>query len=244
MRYAIISDLHSNLRAFQAVLEHLEVGGPVEEIWCLGDVVGYGPSPNECISLLRSYPHVCIAGNHDWAAVGRLDIADFNPEAASAALWTSRQLRPESRAFVEALPLTLTRGDFTLAHGTPLNPIWEYLLSERAARVSFTHFGTRYCLVGHSHVPVLFHLDEEGRVGLQDMPRDRPFRLEAGRWILNPGSVGQPRDGDPRASYVVYEGDTEEFRQFRVAYDIAATQRRMLELGLPRMLAERLSYGW
>jgi len=244
MRYAIISDIHSNLEAFQAVLEHMEGGGPVEELWCLGDVVGYGPAPNECIQLLRSYPHACIAGNHDWAAIGRVDTSEFNPEAAAAIIWTSRQLTPESRDYLDALPLTLVRGDFTLSHGSPRNPIWEYILSERAASLSFAHFETRYCLAGHSHVPVLFGMDDNGRVSHEGMPEDRSFRLEEGRWILNPGSVGQPRDGDPRASYVAYESDTGEFRSFRVPYDIEATQRKMRKMGLPRMLAERLSYGW
>jgi len=244
MRYAIVSDIHSNLVAFQAVLDHMRGAGPVEEIWCLGDLVGYGPAPDECIQLLRSHPHVCIAGNHDWAAIGRVDVSDFNPDAAAAIRWTSRHLSAESRAYLESLRLTEVTGEFTLAHGTPRNPIWEYLLSEKAGRVSFDHFQTRFCLIGHSHVPLLCHLDERGRVSLLGIPQDRPFRLKEGRWILNPGSVGQPRDGDPRASYVIYEAETDEFQNFRVTYDIEATQRAMQTLALPRRLVERLSYGW
>lgn len=244
MRYAIVSDVHSNLAAFQAVVEHMEGGGPVEEVWCLGDTVGYGPFPNECIQLLRSYRHACIAGNHDWAAVGRLDVSDFNPEAAAAIRWTHRQLTPQSVTYLEGLPLTLVRGDFTLSHGSPQNPIWEYLLSETGAAASFSHFETRYCLIGHSHVPLLFHLDEKGGVSLRGLPRDESFRLEDGRWIINPGSVGQPRDGDPRAAYAVYESDRDEFRHFRVPYDVEETKRQMRKLGLPSMLIERLSYGW
>lgn len=244
MRCAIVSDIHSNLVAFQAVLGHLEQAGPIDEIWCLGDVVGYGPAPNQCIELLRSYNHLCIAGNHDWAAIDRIDISEFNPEAATAALWTARQLIPHNRAYIESLPEIAVRGEFTLAHGSPRHPIWEYLTTQSEARAAFGHFAGRYCLVGHSHIPGMFLSDEAAGVSHLDLSSGKAFRLGEGRWILNPGSVGQPRDGDPRASCVVYDTETQEFRYFRTAYDVEATQRHMLSLGLPRLLAERLSYGW
>lgn len=244
MRYAIVADIHSNLVALQAVLENIALGGPVEEVWCLGDVVGYGPAPNECIQLLQSHSHICIAGNHDWAATGRLDVSEFNSEAKAAVLWTASQLSAESRAYLEALQQTKVKGDFTLVHGSPRDPLWEYVISERTASLSFEHFQARFCLIGHSHVPLLFNLRDNGRVGFQGIPTEQPFRLDEGRWIINPGSVGQPRDGDHRASYVTYDSGSGEFRHYRVPYDIEATQRRMRALGLPRPLAERLSYGW
>jgi diadenosine tetraphosphatase ApaH/serine/threonine PP2A family protein phosphatase len=243
MRYAIISDIHSNLVALEAVMQHMEAQGAVDEVWCLGDLVGYGPEPNQCIQLLRRYPHRCIAGNHDWAAIGRIDTSDFNPDAAAANRWTAQQLTAESRAYLEALPLTLRQADFTLAHGSPRDPIWEYLLSQTAALASFRHFEGPYCLVGHSHVPLLFHLDQETRLSLRRLPEGQPFRLGEGRWIINPGSVGQPRDGDPRAAYLVYDEEASTFQHFRLPYDVGRTQQRMLELGLPPFLAERLSYG-
>ncbi|MDP2662244.1 MAG: metallophosphoesterase family protein [Dehalococcoidia bacterium] len=244
MRYAILSDIHSNLVAFQAVLEHLETVGPFDQIWCLGDVVGYGPAPNECIELLRSFGHVCIAGNHDWAAVDKLDISTFNPEAADAALWTSRELLPHNQAYLQSLPSTLVRGDFTMAHGSPRDPIWEYVLSTGSATMAFESFAGPYCLIGHSHIPLLFQLNQGGTVSRQRFAPDRPTRLDGGRWLLNPGSVGQPRDGDPRASYVLYDAGSGECRHFRIAYDIPATQAEMRRLHLPPPLADRLSYGW
>ncbi len=244
MRYAILSDIHGNLVAFQAVLDHLGTVGPFDQIWCLGDVVGYGPAPNECIDLLRSHSHVCIAGNHDWAAVDRLDISTFNPEAARAALWTGRELLPQNQVYLQSLPLTIVNGDFTMAHGSPRDPIWEYILSTLAAAVAFESFVGPYCLIGHSHVPLLFHLDPGGTVSRQRFVPDRPTRLEGGRWLLNPGSVGQPRDGDPRASYVLYDAVLGECWHYRVAYDILATQSEMRRLDLPAPLADRLSHGW
>ncbi len=244
MRYAILSDIHSNLVALRAVLQHMESAGPIDEVWCLGDTVGYGPAPNECTDLMRSYEHVGIAGNHDWAATGRLDTSEFNPDASDAALWTSRVLSDENRSYLETLPLTTVRGHFTMAHGSPRNPIWEYLLSERVAAASFEHFETTFCLVGHSHIPLLFHEDVQGNISFQRLPLDQAFRPGRGRWILNPGSVGQPRDGDPRASYVMYDASSGEFHQYRVSYDIEATQAEMLRLRLPQSLSERLSHGW
>lgn len=241
MRYAILADIHSNLAAFQAVLQHLEQSGGAEELWCLGDIVGYGPEPEECLALLHQHRHLCVAGNHDWAAIGLVDISDFNPEAAAACLWTGKQLGAKAVAYLKGLSLRLERDDFTLVHGSPRYPIWEYLLSEDAATENLSYFQSRYCLVGHSHVPLLFEEAPKGRCRLRPLPAE--LILAQSRLILNPGGVGQPRDGNPLASYALYDSEQKKVWLFRVSYDIEATQKKMLALGLPRRLALRLSYG-
>ncbi|MDR9459793.1 MAG: metallophosphoesterase family protein, partial [Dehalococcoidia bacterium] len=144
MRYAFLADIHGNLTAFKAVLRDIEENGGVDELWCLGDIVGYGPDPSECIAQLRDYPHRCVAGNHDWAAVGKVDISDFNPDAAEACRWTGKQLSVDDIEYLESLPLTLTNGDFTIAHGSPREPIWEYILTTRIANENLRFFETRY----------------------------------------------------------------------------------------------------
>jgi predicted phosphodiesterase len=245
MRYAIISDIHSNLAAFQAVLRDIEAGGGVQRIWCLGDIVGYGPDPKECIDLLRQYDHICVAGNHDWGAIGKIDIEDFNPEAAFACRWNGQQLDEHDVAYLAGLPLTVSEGDFTLAHGSPREPIWEYLVSTYSAKVSFDYFNSNFCLVGHSHVPLVFELVEESGECLLHQPvAGEVLNLGERRLIINPGGVGQPRDGDPRASYAIYDSERNVIRHHRVPYEISLTQQRMIERGLPRRLATRLSYGW
>lgn len=245
MRYAILADIHSNLTAFEVVLKDILERGGADQIWCLGDVVGYGPDPRECIELLQQHDHICVAGNHDWAAVGKVSIADFNPDAAAACHWTSQQLGPEDVAYLENLPLRLETHDFTLVHGSPREPIWEYLLSTYEARANFERFSTRFCLVGHSHVPLVFEDKSEASSPLlSELPLETPLRLGEHRLIINPGGVGQPRDGDPRAAYAIYDAEEGTLWHFRIPYDIAATQKKMMELGLPPRLAARLSYGW
>ena len=245
MRYAIISDIHSNLTAFQAVLQDIEARGGVQRIWCLGDIVGYGPDPKECVALLRQYDHICVAGNHDWGAIGKIDIEDFNPEAAFACRWNGQQLNEQDVEYLASLPLTITEGDFTLAHGSPREPIWEYLVSAYGAKVSFDYFETSFCLVGHSHVPLMFELiKESGECLLYELSPDATVALGENRLIINPGGVGQPRDGDPRASYAIYDSEQNVIWHYRVPYDISLTQQRMLECGLPRRLVSRLSQGW
>jgi predicted phosphodiesterase len=243
MRYAILADIHSNLKAFEAVLEDIERRGGAVEIWCLGDVVGYGPDPRECLHLLQQYPHCCIAGNHDWAAIGKIDTSDFNPEAAAACHWTASQLSREDINYLENLPLILYRDDFTLAHGSPREPIWEYLLSVQSAKANFSYFKTKYCLIGHSHVPLLFE-ERADACQLSDLPAALALDQRENRLIINPGGVGQPRDNDNRASYVILDAEEGVLCHYRVAYDISATQDKMIKSGLPRRLAARLSYGW
>jgi len=245
MRYAILADIHSNLTAFEAVLKDVERRGKVDQVWCLGDVVGYGPDPCQCIQLLRTYDPLCVMGNHDCAAIRRLDIGDFNPDAAAACRWTAEQLGPEEREYLENLPQKLCEGDFTLAHGSPREPIWEYLVSTASARINFAFFDSRFCLVGHSHVPLIF--EQEGESDgclLHPLPVEVPFNLGECRLIINPGGVGQPRDGDPRASYAIYDSDDRVIYHYRIPYDVAATQQRMVQHGLPIRLIDRLSYGW
>lgn len=241
MRYLILADVHSNLEAFAALLAAAEAEGEIEEIWCLGDMVGYGPDPHHCLQLLRRYPHICVAGNHDLAAIGRIDTSQFNAAAAAAARWTAEHLAVEDREYLEALPLKLERGDFTLVHGSPREPVWEYLLSPEEARASLAYFTTRFCLIGHSHIPLLFEF-RDSRCQLSLLPPSLP--LGRNRMILNPGGAGQPRDQDPRASFVIYDSEASHLRHFRVAYPVATTQEKMRRLGLPHSLADRLSYGW
>jgi len=242
MFYAIIADIHANLAAFTAVLEDIEHRGGVDEVWCLGDIVGYGPDPHGCLELLRQRKHVCVAGNHDWAAIGKLDTSAFNPDAATACRWTAQQLTPEDTEYLENLPLVVEKGDITLVHGSPREPILEYVLSASIALENFSFFQSKFCLAGHSHVPMVYKFDE-----VSCLPS--PFLANIGlvlgqsRMIINPGSVGQPRDGDPRASYAIYDSAVGMVRLYRIPYDIDATQAKMLQEGLPVHLVTRLSAG-
>ena len=243
MRYAIIADIHANLAAFTAVLDDIERRGGAEEVWCLGDVVGYGPDPHQCIELLCQYKHVCVAGNHDWAAIGKIDTSDFNPDAAAACHWTAQQITPEDIHYLDSLPLVVQRDDFTLVHGSPRDPIWEYLLSTSSAKQNFPYFQSQFCLVGHSHVPLVFECSDTGACFVSEFPADTAHILARNRLIINPGGVGQPRDGDPRASYAIYDSQARSITLYRIPYDIGATQARMVEHRLPVRLIMRLSYG-
>jgi diadenosine tetraphosphatase ApaH/serine/threonine PP2A family protein phosphatase len=242
VRVAIVSDIHSNLAAFEAVLRHAEGGGALDALWCLGDTVGYGPQPNECIALLRSYEHRAVAGNHDLAACERMGTEEFNAAAAEAARWTAAQLSPEARGFLRALPLTACDGDFTLVHGSLRWPEWEYLLSSEQAQAQFELQRTPYGLVGHSHLQFVF-VEEGSAPRLQPVVDGERVELGRERLVLNPGGAGQPRDGDPRAGYALYVSEAACVTFHRVEYDIRATQRLMERAGLPRGLSERLSYG-
>ena len=243
MRYVIIADIHANLAAFTAVLDDIERRGGAEEVWCLGDVVGYGPEPHQCLELLRQRNHVCVAGNHDWAAIGKLDTSYFNPDAAAACHWTAQQLSPEEVQYLESLSPVIERGDFTLVHGSPREPVWEYLLSTSNARENFAYFQSKFCLIGHSHVPLVFKYTDTGACSFSQFSTNIGLVLGKSRLIINPGGVGQPRDSDPRASYAIYDSETGMIRLYRIAYNISATQAKMAEQGLPMRLAARLSYG-
>jgi len=242
MHILILSDIHANLAALEAVLAH---AGQYDVLWLLGDIVGYGPDPNACIECLAAREHVAIAGNHDWAVLGKVDLAEFNGDARQANLWTQEQLTPSSLAYLEALPEMRVRDGFTLAHGSPRAPIWEYLIYSNVAKASFAHLTTPICLVGHTHLPVIFR-DVPGTPQCQAVhpPEDTPLILDDEHYIINPGSVGQPRDGDARAAYAVLDTETHTIIYRRVAYDIAETQQKMRAVGLPRRNIERLSVGW
>ena len=242
MRCAIIADIHSNLAAFQAVLDDIKMQ-EIDKIWCLGDIVGYGPDPHECIELLRETDNICVAGNHDRAVIGQLDISSFNPNAAEAVEWTAERLSIGDITYLKNLPESIEVGDFLLVHGSPREPIMEYILSISVARQNFDCFRTKYCLIGHTHIPQAYSFDEED---ICTVTRFVPtVKLVTGeiRLIINPGAVGQPRDGNPDASYAIYDNGTKTVQLRRVPYDIRKTQDRIMESGLPPRLAYRLESG-
>lgn len=242
MRILIISDIHANLTAFKAVLDHAQ--GDWDYVWCLGDVVGYGPDPNECVELLQTMPHLCLAGNHDWAALGRLDIRTFNPDARRAVEWTQATLKPENVAYLEALPVAFVIGDYTLVHASPREPVWEYIMEPLVAALNFPHFETPYCFVGHTHTPVIYELmNENGETRAREPRYGEPHHMNGQRQIINPGSIGQPRDHNPDAAYAILDTETGVFEHRRLPYDIPDVQKRMLEAGLPERLITRLELG-
>src|SRR3954447_466285 len=236
MRVAVISDIHGNVHALEAVLQALE-SERTDALWCLGDLVGYGPQPNRCTTSVAARAELCLVGNHDLAALGRLPIEDFSPDAATSAEWTRGVLTDETRSFLEQLEPQGTREGVQLFHGSPRDPVWDYVLSAEAARGSFEETTAPLILVGHSHAPLAIHDSLSGGLA----PGGTERTLDHGRWLLNPGSVGQPRDGDPRAAYLVLDLDAHTAVFRRVAYDVERTQAEIAEAGLPRALAERLA---
>jgi diadenosine tetraphosphatase ApaH/serine/threonine PP2A family protein phosphatase len=241
MRYAILTDIHSNLDAFQAVIADLQEQGGFDIIWCLGDIVGYGPEPRECVRLMREYEHLCVAGNHDWACIGKISNLEFNSAAAAACEWTESELAADDIAYLAGLPETIIAGDFTLVHGSPRNPLREYLITDWDAEENLTCFDTRYCLIGHTHVPLIFEKDDS--MVFSRLLEGTKIKLGENRLFINPGGVGQPRDNDPRAAYALYDSDSGVIEHFRVNYDIEATQQKMYRAGLPQSLITRLSFG-
>ena len=241
MKALIVSDIHSNLEALKTVIDDANGNGGFDELWALGDLVGYGPDPAACIDLLKEHDARCVAGNHDLAVSGRLGLEMFNEYAAAAARWTMGQLDDTDAEYLRGLPLQMELHGFTAVHGSPRDPVWEYVVNSAAALAAFEDIVTPRCLVGHSHVPFVCRL--EGGAPAFRLATTGPVDMEDGRAIINPGSVGQPRDGDPRASYAVYDSDAETITHYRVQYDIPATQRKMRERGLPLYLADRLTYG-
>ena len=247
MRALIISDIHSNVEAFDAVLADANMRGGYDSVWFLGDLVGYGADPGACIALLRAQTHAAIAGNHDHAVTGKLNPDLFNGAARAAARWTAERLSDNERAFLSELPEVVIMRQFTLVHGSLRDPVMEYLISEPAAMGTFELLETPFCLVGHSHYPLVWAENDGGAdVALLDIAAPLTLQRER-RVIVNPGSVGQPRDGDWRASYLIYDsdvGEAGELRHYRVEYDIATAQRKIRAAGLPESLAARLARGY
>ena len=240
MRIAVISDVHSNLHALDAVLAD---AGSVDALWHLGDIVGYGPDPDAVVDRLATNGAVGVRGNHDAAACGGDEIDWFNADARAAMEWTRRVISATSLAWLRALPERREAEDFTLVHGSPLDPTWEYVTTTAAARENLAAVSTTHGLNGHTHVPIAFSLAGD-RMGT-DAPLGAPgIQLDGRRLLLNPGSVGQPRDGDPRASYLVLDLAERRVQWGRVAYDIDAVRSRMRALGLPARLSERLRHGF
>jgi diadenosine tetraphosphatase ApaH/serine/threonine PP2A family protein phosphatase len=242
MRIALLSDVHANLAALEAVLAHAEAHG-AEGVWHTGDLVGYGPDPEEVIARLREIGAACVIGNHDAAVAGLIGTEDFNALAAAASAWTTERITAEGKAFLAALPEVERDGNYTRVHGTLRDPVWEYLVTYEAARAHFELQETTHSVVGHTHLPLVVWETAPGEMDALRPEDGTVFELGERRCCLNPGGVGQPRDGDPRACYALLDtGDgTVTFR--RVPYDVAATQRRMIELGLPEALANRLARG-
>jgi predicted phosphodiesterase len=241
MRVAVISDVHGNLHALESVLEALDAD-PVDALWCLGDVVGYGPKPNECCDLVRERAALSLCGNHDLAVRGTIDLDEFSGDAAVAAGWTRTVLRDDALAWLRSLEPAGKSEDVALFHGSARDPVWEYVLSDESAATTLLLTTEQIVLVGHSHVALQVALrGTELEGGLA--PDGTVLGLGEARWLLNPGSVGQPRDGDPHAAYLVLDLDARTATFRRVPYDVARTQEEMREAALPDLLALRLAFG-
>ena len=245
MRALILSDIHANLEALEAVLSDAQDRGGFDVIWSLGDTVGYGPDPGACIDRIREYDLVAVAGNHDYAAIGLIDASDFNLAAKVSTKWTAGQVDADQKDFLGSLPLVALEETFTMVHGSLRDPIVEYLLDRNSACGTLALLETKYCLVGHSHIPFVC-CEIEGNPldpAFIDFPIDGPVALGHERRIINPGGVGQPRDRDSRPSYAIYDSAATAIERHRVTYDIAKTQKKMKAADLPEHLIERLDHG-
>jgi len=238
VRVAVVSDIHANLAALEAVLAAIDASPP-DEIWCLGDLVGYGARPDECCALVRERATVCLGGNHDLAVRGTIDLRDFSGDAGIAAEWTRSVIEEESLAFLQTLDVQGTAHGVALYHGSARDPVWEYVLSDDAAAATFMLTDAPTVLVGHSHVALAVSSTLAGGIA----PQGTTVDLALARWLLNPGSVGQPRDGDPRAAYATLDLDAHTASFERVGYDVARTQAEIRAAGLPEALARRLETG-
>ncbi|MGH1362347.1 MAG: metallophosphoesterase family protein [Calditrichia bacterium] len=238
MKYAIISDIHGNVEALKNVLTHLE-SEEVSSIICLGDVVGYGPKPNECVELVKEHTDVCLMGNHDHAVLGLTDVNHFNQYARDAVLWTRRTMTQYNKSYLENMPFISTAGDAMFVHATPVQPKeWHYIFSAEDARRNLDAIKQKVAFIGHSHIPVIFSYNE----GVMD-EEDITLDLSKDRYIVNVGSIGQPRDGDPRSCFVIYDSDTTSLRYVRLEYPVETTYQQIIDSQLPSFLAMRLFAG-
>jgi predicted phosphodiesterase len=242
MKVAIVSDIHSNRQAFEAVLEAV-ADSEASELWCLGDIVGYGADPDACVELARRHVAVCLAGNHDMAVVGELELDEFSRGASLAAQWTREVMTPENLDFLGELSPQGSEGPIGLYHASPRDPVWEYVLSALLAELCLDVQPNRVCLIGHSHVASSF-VRHEGESATGEPCREgAELDISTGEWLINPGSVGQPRDGDPRAAWLLLDLDGYAASYRRTVYDVAGAATAIKAARLPNSLAERLEYG-
>lgn len=242
MRVLLLSDIHANIVALEAVLS---TAPGYDAVWSLGDVVGYGPAPNECVARVRGLNALALEGNHDLAVLDRVSLSEFRETARTALEWTQHVLTPESREWLAACEprKIMPQYDLTLVHGSPREPVWEYIENDQIALENFPFFDTSFCFFGHTHHPIAYRLRTPERIlRVQFLPENQPFMLQP-KLLLNPGSVGQPRDGDARAAFAIYDTDAQIVTHHRTEYDIAATQRAMRNAGLPYRLIARLEHG-
>jgi diadenosine tetraphosphatase ApaH/serine/threonine PP2A family protein phosphatase len=245
LRAAILSDIHSNQQALEAVLAAVEEAG-VDEVWCLGDLVGYGADPDACTALVRERCGTCLVGNHDLAVLGALDISTFSEGAAAAVEWTRENVGEGTLDFLDSLDPAGSREGVGLFHASPRDPVWEYVLSTDQAEAGFEAMEERVGLIGHSHVALFFVNPPGARSGYAQGAQATDgagIELDEGEWLLNPGSVGQPRDGDPRAAWLELDTDAWTATWHRVEYEIEAAAAAIRAAGLPETLAERLEVG-
>jgi predicted phosphodiesterase len=242
MRVAIATDIHGNRHAFEAVIDAAERDG-AEELWCLGDLVGYGGDPDASVALARRHCSVCLAGNHDLAVVDVLSLEEFSRGAALAATWTRDVIAPETREFLLSLEPKGSAGGVGLFHASPRDPIWEYVLSGLTAELCFDVTDFRISLIGHSHVALSFDRQEGTPASGTTRKEGTELDLATGQWLINPGSTGQPRDGDPRAAWLLLDTDRWTATYRRAEYDIAGAQAAIRAANLPDSLAERLQHG-
>jgi diadenosine tetraphosphatase ApaH/serine/threonine PP2A family protein phosphatase len=242
MQVAICTDIHGNRHAFEAVIAAAEEAG-AEELWCLGDLVGYGAEPDACVALADAHCAICLAGNHDLAVVEVLSLEDFSRGAALAARWTQEVISDETRSFLLGLKPEGAGEGFGLFHASPRDPIWEYVLSGLTAELCFDATEFRVSFIGHSHVALSFHRPEGEPASGMTRREGTELELTSGDWLINPGSSGQPRDGDPRAAWLMLDTERQTAIYRRAEYDIAGAQAAIRAARLPDSLAERLQYG-
>jgi len=241
-RIGIFSDIHGNLQALEAIFRVLETEEKVDSLYCCGDLVGYGGNPNECVELIRTKKCPVVAGNHDHAALGLTDTSYFNEIAKTAIQWTGDVLTPENTEFLRSLPLVIEEDTFIIVHASPKDPeAWNYILTLGDARVNFEHFTQQVCFVGHSHQPFIIEFGE-GKLFCPSQPYVSVVKDH--RYLINVGSVGQPRDGNSDAAYAIYDRAEGRIDIKRVTYDMAAAQEAIRVQGLPLQLADRLNHGW
>ena len=242
MLIALLSDVHGNRPAFEAVLDDVDSEG-ADEIWCLGDLVGYGAHPDECVALARERCNMSLAGNHDMVVTGEIPITDFSRDAAAAAQWTQENIAEDTMTYLKGLRPADQGREPALYHASPRDHVWEYVLSGWQADECMDSMDARVAAIGHSHVALWFHREDDGTVSGDRAAGDLERDLSSGDWLVNPGGVGQPRDGDPRAAWLLLDTDTWKATWRRVEYPIDEAAKAIEEAGLPRVLAERLFSG-